>query len=477
MTPKKENVTIEVQRLAPTTLPRDVLAVIANGNHIVEKYAAHFASWRTDFGSNEISAVLDWHHQALVQCIGYALSTDTGYGVLYTHNSMLAIEIVPTEFRNNTSGTNLRVRVNMSKLYKCNAEGTSTLHALLALLRMSKEHGTDNKREKLKKLRKQIDLLRVTSTAGVNRMRYVRPRRSGSGQGSTTDGTSRTSRTPGNESGHASRREGRAHANPQCRLDEISDEDTETIVFGYEYIEERSEEAEMVRQAMVTGSLLELCQADVDRLFASHWTGQTSVGAFGYAIGARVAGVDVMIKRWNWKHAEGINHLEHEMRVYGTMRERNPELLGIVMPRLFAVVKEPREDLALVLEHVGSKIELKCEQERKMGSEKAKEQVVRYVDGVKLKERDEKEINEAATESIRKLWRCGISHDDLRDPNLRVARVARETNESKGWCAWWIDFGRAEIYDVDDVQTGVLGRRLEKGAVWKLGYEGWHFVE
>lgn len=154
----------------------------------------------------------------------------------------------------------------------------------------------------------------------------------------------------------------------------------------------------------------------------------------------------MVVKRWNWDSLEGLWHTEHEIHVYKTILRRNPELLGDVVPKIFAVVSEPKEECALVLEFVGSAVESRWEREGE--SEESEEKEVLYVDDVRLTKRDKEEMNEEVIESVRKVIRCGICHDDLRYSNIRARRIPKDEPGRKGWRVWLIDFDRTGVLDV-----------------------------
>lgn len=94
------------------------------------------------------------------------------------------------------------------------------------------------------------------------------------------------------------------------------------------------------------------------------------------------------------------------------MRERNAKLPGHVMPHVSGVVREPREAYDLVLEHVRSEIVYRCEQETHAISG---DSIAWFVQGAALDEEDEEEISKARGVSMVKLWRSGISREDLCD--------------------------------------------------------------
>lgn len=53
----------------------------------------------------------------------------------------------------------------------------------------------------------------------------------------------------------------------------------------------------MCFDAVRKGTILDLCQTDMQRLFVSHSFGRIGNVGFGFVLSARVADVDVVIKR------------------------------------------------------------------------------------------------------------------------------------------------------------------------------------
>lgn len=152
---------------------------------------------------------------------------------------------------------------------------------------------------------------------------------------------------------------------------------------------------------------------------------------------ASIGGIgQVAVKRWNWMCAEGLESFLNEIQCWSYIHDRHYELLGDAVPRLIAVAEEPPHEAALVTEFVGEQIGY-CFEFDSNGVE-GQSNIVWYMGEERLSESDVEKISEAATRSLNKLLRRGISHNNLHFSKLRVARIKRVGGKIE-WHAWWID--------------------------------------
>lgn len=160
---------------------------------------------------------------------------------------------------------------------------------------------------------------------------------------------------------------------------------------------------------------------------------------------ANVGGIgQVAVKRWNWVRGEGLECLLNEIRCWTFIHDRHHELLGDAVPRLVAITEEPPHEAALVTEFVGEQIGFYVEFDSSGIGGQGK--VVWYVGEERLDETEVEEINEAATQSLNKLLRRGINHNNLHASKLRVARI-KHLDGRVEWHAWWIDFRYASYQE------------------------------
>lgn len=202
------NVAIHSKRPSPTTNILQPPGQIHGEGHTASKYQQYFDDRRKRFRAGA-KPEMEWYHHIIAQCVGFACGTDFGFVALYTHNSMIAMQVGPTQFEDKHRDPRMTVR--MSKVYRCDDENTSTLHAILALLRKGREHAESTTKHRLMDLKPQISCL------------------------SETQWESRSETT------HES----------QC-----AKVPSESRTFGYVYLEETQEGREMVRRAMHERSCL-----------------------------------------------------------------------------------------------------------------------------------------------------------------------------------------------------------------------------
>lgn len=179
----------------------------------------------------------------------------------------------------------------------------------------------------------------------------------------------------------------------------------------------------------------------IDHMLAMH-QGVIGVGSSGVVLKSQWQGQLVAVKWWNEVDMEGVTELLDEMRMYELMRKKGDDLIGRAVPNVLFLRNERMADAVLVTEFVGR------------GLRRGKDAHLLIGDGVewqRVHKQDEQGVVEAARKSLNMIHQAGIAHGDVALENLRVDLNNSGEDGRKEWNAWWIDFGRAEIIDEDDV--------------------------
>lgn len=139
----------------------------------------------------------------------------------------------------------------------------------------------------------------------------------------------------------------------------------------------------------------------------------------------------------------------NEVEMFEEVAAKNPHLSGTVLPRLYALWKEPATDAVVVTEHVGESL-------TRQGNGSGGLRVGNTV----LDSYDYGLLQDAAVNALTELHRTGLRHRDFDERNMRARRQVDEDGVVT-WRACFIDLGLAR-FSGDENDALLDGNNLRK---------------
>ncbi|CDF36950.1 unnamed protein product [Chondrus crispus] len=370
----------------------------------LENSSVHVAATHNDGYKEEGKS---WYVSMMSQALIHAMHTKNGCVFLTNHNQAMFIKV---EAHSGRSGWKLEV--NVSRLYKCNAD-ESSFHGIIAVLRES-DTSSDSSDElqaafndfQQTRLRKNP---RESSGPNESSRIILQPEKKKTGLGSRVNDA--TSDRSGTKAANMAACIQNRHKRPKTQDCAFLEQDAAPLY-----------QPELIRRLMEASD--DIITTDGHSTVLRSWNGD----------------IEVAVKYWNCASQEGLDMIVNEAEVYEEVADTCPHLLGTVLPRVVALWKEPVTDTVVVTEHVGESLSMET-------NENGLNEVLRC-GNVVLDSRDSELLTHAAHEALKELHETGLRHMDIGARNMRARREIDEEG-AVIWRVWFIDLGLA-YFSQDD---------------------------